>query len=67
MGGPHQLSGAKKCIPKLQPQCGGEGEMCRAGFWPRHPLESCVALAKTLPSLGLSFSICKMGPMVTAA
>lgn len=38
MGGPYQLSGAKKCIPKLQPQCGGGGRSVELAFGLNIPL-----------------------------
>ena len=39
----------------------GEGDICIASFGPHHCFDSCMTLAKTLPSLGLSFFICGMG------
>lgn len=61
--------GVRKCIPNFSYNVWwvGEGDICIASFGPNHCLDSCVTLAKTLPSLGLSFFLCKMRAMVTAA
>lgn len=37
----------RKYIPQHSHNVAGEGEIWIAGFWPRPPLDSCVALAKT--------------------